>query len=107
MNKETAEEFSRIFKSIADPSRQKILVTLRHEGELSVNALVELLGVSQPTVSQHLRILKELGAVVSHKAGQQVFYRLRSERFCDAMTEFVRIYRAEIKSSTGTGASHD
>jgi DNA-binding transcriptional ArsR family regulator len=45
-------------------------------GERSVNELVELLGLAQPQVSKHLRVLREVGAVQARDAGRQRLYRL-------------------------------
>lgn len=49
------------------------------QGELSVNEIVERLGLKQPQVSKHLRVLKEVGLVSVQKSGRQRLYRLNSE----------------------------
>lgn len=91
----TAEQLSKIFKAVGDPTRQKILLLLRQNGEMTVGDIVKHLKVAQPTVSQHLRILKEARAVLSRKSGQQIYYRLYSNRLCDALGEFIAIYQHE------------
>jgi ArsR family transcriptional regulator len=60
-------------KALADETRQAILQMLV-EGEQCVNDLVAHLGLSQPTVSHHLTILKNLGLVSRRKEGKHVYY---------------------------------
>jgi ArsR family transcriptional regulator len=70
-------------KALADETRQKIM-GLCCCGWLSVNEIVEQTGVSQPTVSHHLAILREAGLVNVRHEGKQTFYSLNQERiaFC-------------------------
>ncbi|WBB67018.1 metalloregulator ArsR/SmtB family transcription factor [Micromonospora sp. WMMD812] len=63
------------FTVLAEPTRRRILDRLRH-GESSVNELVDTLGVSQPAVSKHLRVLREAGFVSCRTAAQQRIYRI-------------------------------
>jgi DNA-binding transcriptional ArsR family regulator len=63
------------FNAVAEPRRRAILDALA-EGELSVNDLVQLLGVPQPQVSKHLRVLREVGVVDVRDQGRQRLYRL-------------------------------
>jgi len=91
------EDFTKLLKAVADPSRRGILMLLRHKGELSVNDIASAINLSQPLTSQHLRILKETRAVVSRKEGQQVYYKLTSIRVCDALNEFLQIYKKELE----------
>ena len=63
------------FNAIAEPRRREILDVLA-TGERSVNELVEILGLAQPQVSKHLRVLREVGAVEVRDDGRQRFYRL-------------------------------
>ena len=101
MNNNTALHVSNILKALADPTRQRIMALLRARRELSVGGLTELLRVAQPTVSQHLRILRESGAVVARKEGQQVYYRLCSERIYDALKEFLGVFEQEVSGAKG------
>lgn len=66
------------FAVLADPTRRR-LVEILHDGERSVNELVGKLGIAQPGVSRHLRILGEAGLVTRRSAGQRRLYRLRPE----------------------------
>ena len=66
------------FNAVAEPRRRQILDALAG-GELPVNDLVHLLGMGQPQVSKHLRVLREVGAVAVRDQGRQRLYRLKGE----------------------------
>ena len=66
------------FQVLAEPHRRHILDLLR-EGERSVNELVAGLGLSQPGVSKHLRILREAGLVEVRADAQRRLYALRPQ----------------------------
>ena len=63
------------FNAVAEPRRRQILDVLAG-GELSVTDLVSRLRLSQPLVSKHLRVLREVGLVHVRDAGRQRLYRL-------------------------------
>ena len=63
------------FNAVAEPRRREILDTLA-EGERSVNDLVDRLRLTQPQVSKHLRVLREVGLVDVRDEGRQRLYRL-------------------------------
>ncbi|HVV30440.1 MAG TPA: metalloregulator ArsR/SmtB family transcription factor [Mycobacteriales bacterium] len=67
-----------VLEVLAEPRRRRILDALR-QGELSVGALVEEVGSSQPLVSKHLRVLREVSLVDVRVDGQRRVYRLRPE----------------------------
>ena len=62
------------FKAVAEPRRREILDLLAG-GERPVNDMVRLLGMSQPLVSKHLRVLREVGAVEVREEGRRRLYR--------------------------------
>jgi len=66
------------FNAIAEGRRREILELLA-DGERPVNDLVDSLGVAQPQVSKHLRVLREVGLVSVRDAGRQRLYRLNAE----------------------------
>jgi DNA-binding transcriptional ArsR family regulator len=66
------------FAVLAEPSRRRILDLLR-ERSRTVNELVELLGLSQPGVSKHLRVLREAELVEVRRDAQRRWYELRAE----------------------------
>lgn len=63
------------FNAVAEPRRRQILDALA-DGERSVSDIVDVIPVSQPQVSKHLKVLKEVGLVRSRPAGRQRLYRL-------------------------------
>ena len=65
------------FNAVAEPRRRAILDALAG-GERPVNDLVAVLGLAQPLVSKHLRVLKEVGLVDSREVGRQRLYRLEA-----------------------------
>ncbi len=64
-----------VFNAVAEPRRREILDVLGGT-ERPVNDLVEVLGLSQPVVSKHLRVLREVGAVSVRDSGRQRLYRV-------------------------------
>lgn len=66
------------FNAVAEPRRRQILDVLA-DGELPVNDLVALLGLAQPQVSKHLRVLREVGLVEAREEGRQRMYRLNGQ----------------------------
>lgn len=77
-----------VLEAIAEPTRRRILDAVRTE-ERSVGDLVELVGMHQPGVSRHLRVLREAGLVDVRRDAQRRLYRLRAEplRELDAWLE--------------------
>ncbi len=66
------------FEALADPTRRRILDLLRERSHL-VGELVDLLEISQPLVSKHLRVLREVGLVRVRQDAQRHWYELRTE----------------------------
>ena len=66
-------------KALADDTRQQVMKLCCCQ-ELSVSEIVEKTGVSQPTVSHHLAILREAGLVNAREEGKQTFYTLNQDR---------------------------
>ena len=73
------EQLSSRFKALADPTRLAIVNRLASRGDTCVCEFNSL-GLAQPTISHHLRVLREAGLIeVSHKRGTWVYYRLVPE----------------------------
>ena len=71
-----ATQLAEWFGVLSDPTRLRLLSLIAAAGEACAACdLVEPLGVSQPTVSHHLRVLREAGLVESEKRGRWVYYR--------------------------------
>src|SRR5215510_3361968 len=67
------------FNAVAEPKRRQVLEALGMR-ELSVNELVKKLGWTQPMVSKHLGVLKQVGLVRERRAGRQRLYRVNGGR---------------------------
>ena len=79
------------FVALAEPTRRRILAELR-SGDRSVNHLVRTLAVGQPTVSKHLKVLREAGFVSARVAAQQRIYHIEAEPFV-ALERWLEPYR--------------
>jgi len=79
MTSEDAELVARNLKALADPARLRLLsIIAAHDGgEACVCDLIEPLGLSQPTVSHHLKVLTEAGFVTREKRGVWAYYTLQ------------------------------
>lgn len=75
MSAPAAEELQKVFKTLADPTRVRILRLLEQE-ELIVGELMKILGMAQSRVSRHLAILREAGLLEDRRKGTFVAYRL-------------------------------
>ncbi len=82
-------EVVQLFQAMSDPTRQKILILLEGR-EMCVNDLVAEFGVSQPTISKHLAVLRNAGLVTSRRDRQQVFYSLNCRCMRNRCTEFFK-----------------
>jgi DNA-binding transcriptional ArsR family regulator len=78
---------------IAEPTRRRILDVVR-AGERSVGELVDELGLAQPAVSRHLRVLRDAGLVEVRPDAQRRLYRLRAEPLRE-LDRWLEPYRAE------------
>ncbi len=81
---------SDVFNAVAEPRRRQILDVLA-EGERPVNDLVALVGLAQPQVSKHLRVLRDVGAVAVRNLGRQRLYRLNGPAL-EPIYDWVRSY---------------
>ena len=79
------------FQALAEPRRLQLLDLLR-DGERPVGELVDRVGLSQPAVSKHLRVLKDAGLVVSRTDAQRRLYRIRPEPFAE-LDDWLAAYR--------------
>ncbi len=84
---------SAVLEALVEPTRRRILDAVRAE-ERSVGELVEHLGMSQPGVSRHLRVLRDAGLVTVRSDAQRRLYRLRSEPLRE-LDDWLEPYRAE------------
>ena len=87
------------YAALAEPSRRQILDLLR-ERERSVNELVDHVGLSQPGVSKHLKVLREAGLVAVRPDGKRRFYGLRARRSPRSPTGSSRTAGTGTRNST-------
>ncbi len=81
LDQEQATQLAGWFKVLSDPARLRLLSLITSMGEACAACdLVEPVGVSQPTVSHHLKVLYEAGLVEREKRGRWVYYRAVPER---------------------------
>lgn len=71
-----AKDLVKFFKLLADETRLRILYCLMQREELHVRALCDLLGLSQPSISHHLGMLRNAGIVEPRRDGKHNFYRI-------------------------------
>ena len=75
IEREQAERMGRVAKALGDPIRMQLVDVLRkHAGKVCVCELVPLFDLSQPTVSHHLKVLREAGIVGSERRGLWAYY---------------------------------
>ena len=80
VEREQAERMAAIAKALADPVRLQLVDVLRkHAGKVCVCELVPLFDLSQPTVSHHLKVLRDAGLVDSERRGLWAYYYVRPE----------------------------
>lgn len=93
--KELAENAARVadlLKAVANESRLLVLCYLATEGELSVNTLVERVGLSQSALSQHLAKLREEHLVSTRREAQTIYYRIADAKIGTLMTTLHDLY---------------
>ncbi len=85
LTREEAERSATLLKAVADPVRLRLLSAIRatEAGEACVCDLTELVGLAQPTVSHHLKVLVEAGLLGRERRGTWAWYRLLPDRLED------------------------
>jgi ArsR family transcriptional regulator len=89
MDKGQFETLSEFFKALAHPLRVQIVCGLMQKHECNVNTMVEKLGVPQPTVSQHLNILKHCGIIEGFRKGNQICYKVVNKQVEDILKSII------------------
>ncbi|BCY11629.1 helix-turn-helix transcriptional regulator [Actinoplanes sp. L3-i22] len=88
-----------VFTAIANPARREVLRLLRDEGPHPVAALAERFDMRRPSLSEHLRLLKDAGLVTERRAGRQRVYSLRAEPLndlADWLAPYERFWRDRL-----------
>lgn len=84
-----------IFETLADPTRRQILDLLRQRPRL-VGELADLVGISQPGISKHLRVLRDAGLVEVRQDAQRRWYELRPEPLVE-LDRWLQPYRQMLE----------
>jgi DNA-binding transcriptional ArsR family regulator len=93
-----ADEVASLLKTLAHPARLMLACTLA-EGEYSVSALEEKLGIHQPTLSQQLGVLRSAGIVQTRREATQIFYRLTEQKAAQLITALYSIFCSQEEPS--------
>lgn len=82
----TAHSLAKVCKALGDPTRVKLLalITASAEGEMCVCDLTEPVGLSQPTVSHHMKLLVDAGLVTREQRGRWAYYQPTTGTLADA-----------------------
>lgn len=83
---------------LSSPSRLRVLCRLA-EGECSVGALAERFGLSQPTMSQQLKKLREAGLVEARREAQTIYYSLHGREVTEVLGTLYRLYCEDAGAS--------
>lgn len=92
LSEDAALSMAQVFKALSDPARLRVLslIAAQPAGEACNCELIEPLGLSQPTVSHHLKVLYDAGLLARERRGQWIYYRIRPEQI------------AAVRSALGT-----
>ena len=88
------------FRAIADPTRRAVL-DLVSEGERKVNDLVGRFRMTQPAMSQHLRVLRRAGLVTDRRVGRERIYRIRPDQLkpvADWVSQYERFWKRKLRA---------
>ena len=75
LNEQCAVHVAELFRAFSDTSRVRIMSILVND-EVNVRALAKMVGVSESTVSHHLRCLRQMRLVAGRRAGKEIYYRV-------------------------------
>lgn len=88
LSREAAVQLARILKALADPARLQLLTLIRSAGEACACDLTEPVGLSQPTVSHHLKVLTAAGLIHRGQRGQWAWFRADDDALRDVGSLF-------------------
>lgn len=97
LREEVMSLHAHICSGLADTNRILLLYTL-HDAPRNVTELAELLNIPQPTVSRHLKILRERGMVNAHREGQAVIYKVSDPRIIEALDLLRQVMTDNLRS---------
>lgn len=95
----SAPDQDRVFAALANTTRREVLRLLRDEGPQPVQHLAEHFAMSRPSLSEHLKVLRQAGLVSEQRAGRQRIYRLEAAPLSevqDWLGPYERFWRAKL-----------
>jgi DNA-binding transcriptional ArsR family regulator len=90
-----------VFAALANPTRRRLLGLLLDHGAQPVQELADRFDMRRPSLSEHLKVLKDAGLVEERRAGRQRLYTLRPQplrEVADWLGPYERFWRAKLKS---------
>lgn len=93
---------SAVFKALSDPTRLKIVLQLTSAKRLCVGAIAEKMGMTQPAISQQLKILKNAGIIAAEKVGLYVHYQINRSMIEEHERNFAGLFEEEQKKNCVT-----
>lgn len=81
------DEYTSIFKALAHPTRLTIAYNLMLQPECNVSKMCECLQIPQPTVSQHLSILKSANVISGHRNANQICYKVENPKVINILKQ--------------------
>ena len=82
------KEFISFFKAMCDPNRHNILVLLKKNGEMNASDIIKHIKLSQPTISHHLKIMVDSGALETRKQGKEIYYKINKKLINNCCHDF-------------------
>jgi ArsR family transcriptional regulator len=79
------------FKALSDETRLRMLSAISHMNEMCECNIVPVFGLSQPTISYHLKVLREAGLITSERRGQWVWHRVNQKAVLNAVRQLTEI----------------
>ncbi len=111
MAEEEIREQAALFAALADPTRLKLLMILCHQSQPGCQCVINLsehMGITQPAVSQHLRVLKSVGLIMGERRGYRVHYQVDPEgmRRCHVVLSAILQFHAEFATDSPKRRRH-
>jgi DNA-binding transcriptional ArsR family regulator len=89
---------NRVYRTLSDPTRREILTMLR-DGDMTAGAIAARFELSWPTVSGHLKLLKEADLIQADRHGTTIVYHLNVSVLEEAMLELMRAFKIRAENS--------
>ena len=81
---ETWQQIAKVFNALGDEHRQRLLLTFEPGERLTAGQLAEVSTLSRPTVSHHLKVLREAGVLIAEREGKEIYFRVNKTFLRDA-----------------------